>query len=109
MPFRYASKILMYGILYPSVTMLTGFEHSIFILYVSSMPTQHNVWSVEYTKPLTGCIKLSSMKVVATLWQLVAQKEGGWTQRGRPSTVAHRLRIYKLLISKQAREHGDGM
>ena len=78
-------------------------------LYVSSMPTQHNVWSVEYTKPLTGCIKLSSMKVVATLWQLVAQKEGGWTQRGRPSTVAHRLRIYKLPISKQAREHGDGM
>ena len=103
----------MYGILYPSVTMLTGFEHSIFIFYVSSMPTQHNVWSVEYTKPLTGCIKLSSMKVVATLWQLVAEKElekGGCAQRGRPSTVAHRrLRIYKLPISKQAREHGDGM
>ena len=100
----------MYGILYPSVTMLTRFYHSIFIPYVSSMPTQHNVWSVEYTKPLTVCIKLSSMKVVATLWQLVAEKEGGWTQRGRPSTVAkHRLRIYKLPISKQAREHGDGM
>ena len=99
----------MYGILYPSVTMLTGFEHSIFILYVSSMPTQHNVWSVEYTKPLTGCIKLSSMKLVATLWQLVAEKEGGCAQRGSPSTVAHRLRIYKLPISKQAREHGDGM
>ena len=100
----------MYGILYPSVTMLAGFEHSIFILCVSSMPTQRNVWSVDYTKPLSGCIKLSSMKVVATLWQLVAEKEGGWTQRGRPSTVAHRrLRIYKLPISKQAREHGDGM